>query len=32
MFIMANINAGWNFQWDFSEACQFTKYKLQSIL
>ena len=22
----ANINAGWNFQWDFSEACQFTKY------
>ena len=24
----ANVNAGWNFQWDFSEACQFTKYKL----
>ena len=24
----ANKNAGWNFQWDFSEACQFTKYKL----
>ena len=23
----ANANAGWNFQWDFSEACQFTKYK-----
>ena len=23
---MANRNAGWNFQWDFSEACQFTKY------
>ena len=22
----ANINAGWNFQWDWSEACQFTKY------
>jgi PKHD-type hydroxylase len=25
---VANKNAGWNFQWDFSEACQFTKYKL----
>jgi len=24
----ANRNAGWNFQWDWSEACQFTKYKL----
>ena len=24
----ANRNAGWNFQWDRSEACQFTKYKL----
>jgi len=24
----ANKNAGWNFQWDFSEACQFTKYKI----
>ena len=23
----ANKNAGWNFQWDFSESCQFTKYK-----
>ena len=23
----ANINAGWNFEWDFSESCQFTKYK-----
>ena len=23
----ANASAGWNFQWDFSEACQFTKYK-----
>ena len=22
----ANESAGWNFQWDFSEACQFTKY------
>jgi PKHD-type hydroxylase len=24
----ANKSAGWNFDWDFSEACQFTKYKL----
>ena len=24
----ANKNAGWNFDWDWSEACQFTKYKL----
>ena len=24
----ANASAGWNFQWDFSESCQFTKYKL----
>jgi len=24
----ANRNAGWNFQWDWSESCQFTKYKL----
>jgi|TARA_R100000152_G_C6716593_1_gene143257 PKHD-type hydroxylase len=24
----ANRNAGWNFQWDRSESCQFTKYKL----
>jgi PKHD-type hydroxylase len=23
---MANRNAGWNFEWDFSESCQFTKY------
>ena len=23
----ANENAGWNFQWDFSESCQFTKYE-----
>ena len=24
----ANRSAGWNFQWDRSESCQFTKYKL----
>ena len=24
----ANKNAGWNFDWDRSESCQFTKYKL----
>ena len=24
----ANKNAGWNFEWDFSESCQFTKYGL----
>jgi len=24
--VQANTNAGWNFQWDFSEECQFTKY------
>ena len=23
---MANANAGWNFDWDWSESCQFTKY------
>jgi PKHD-type hydroxylase len=23
----ANRNAGWNFEWDCSESCQFTKYK-----
>jgi len=23
----ANKNAGWNFDWNFSESCQFTKYK-----
>jgi len=23
---IANKNAGWNFEWDWSEACQFTKY------
>ena len=22
----ANTSAGWNFEWDYSEACQFTKY------
>ena len=25
-FLEANKNSGWNYQWDFSEACQFTKY------
>jgi len=25
---IANKNSGWNFDWDFSEHCQFTKYKL----
>tara|TARA_R110000744_G_scaffold3181_2_gene12418 strand:- start:171 stop:782 length:612 start_codon:yes stop_codon:yes gene_type:complete len=25
---IANKNAGWNFEWDWSESCQFTKYKL----
>ena len=24
----ANVDAGWNFQWDVSETCQFTKYRL----
>ena len=24
---MANTKADWNFQWDFTEACQFTEYK-----
>ena len=23
----ANAKSGWNFQWDWSESCQFTKYK-----
>ena len=27
----ANINAGCNFQWDRSESCQFTKYKLNQF-
>jgi PKHD-type hydroxylase len=22
----ANTSAGWNFEWDYSESCQFTKY------
>ena len=22
----ANVNAGWNYHWDYSESCQFTKY------
>tara|TARA_R110000744_G_scaffold142941_2_gene254762 strand:- start:476 stop:1108 length:633 start_codon:yes stop_codon:yes gene_type:complete len=25
---IANKKAGWNFEWDLSESCQFTKYKL----
>tara|TARA_S200002703_G_scaffold143866_1_gene137148 strand:- start:1333 stop:1947 length:615 start_codon:yes stop_codon:yes gene_type:complete len=25
----ANTNAGWNFDWNYSELCQFTKYKKQ---
>tara|TARA_R110001606_G_scaffold382830_1_gene544811 strand:+ start:1737 stop:2363 length:627 start_codon:yes stop_codon:yes gene_type:complete len=25
---IANKNAGWNFDWNFTESCQFTKYKL----
>ena len=28
---MANYNSGWNFQWDFSENAQFTKYKLNQF-
>ena len=24
----ANKNAGWNFQWEFSEPCQFTEYSI----
>ena len=27
----ANKAAGWNFQWDHSESCQFTKYKLNQF-
>jgi len=27
----ANKNAGWDFQWDKSESCQFTKYKLNQF-
>ena len=26
IYIKQIANAGWNFQWDFSESCQFTKY------
>ena len=26
--VEANQKAGWNFQWDSSQSCQFTKYKL----
>jgi PKHD-type hydroxylase len=28
----ANRNAGWNFKWDYSESCQFTKYKKGSTM
>jgi len=27
----ANENAGWNFQWDYSESCQFTKYSKEQF-
>ena len=27
----ANYNAGWNFEWNWSEACQFTKYRLNQF-
>ena len=27
----ANRNAGWNYEWDWSEECQFTKYKLNQF-
>lgn len=27
----ANKQAGWNFEWDYSESCQFTKYKLNQF-
>ena len=27
----ANQNAGWNFEWDWSESCQFTKYKVNQF-
>ena len=29
---MANKNAGWNFDWERSEPCQFTKYKHNNIM
>ena len=28
----ANRNAGWNFDWERSESCQFTKYKQINIM
>ena len=28
----ANTNAGWNFNWNYSELCQFTKYKKTTTL
>tara|TARA_R100000664_G_scaffold32010_1_gene46296 strand:- start:183 stop:809 length:627 start_codon:yes stop_codon:yes gene_type:complete len=28
---IANRNAGWNYQWDWAEECQFTKYKLNQF-
>jgi PKHD-type hydroxylase len=28
---LANQGAGWNFDWNFSEPCQFTKYKLHQF-
>lgn len=28
---LANKNSGWNFEWDWSESCQFTKYKLNQF-
>jgi PKHD-type hydroxylase len=27
----ANKQAGWNFDWDWSESCQFTKYKVKQF-
>ncbi len=27
----ANRNAGWNYEWDYSETCQFTKYKTKQF-
>ena len=27
----ANASAGWDFEWDWSESCQFTKYKLNQF-
>ena len=28
---IANQSAGWNFEWNWSESCQFTKYKLNQF-